>query len=34
MADLFEFGRLAERLKDYVESRTLKPEVFIFLEEC
>ncbi|MGZ4976702.1 MAG: hypothetical protein ACXV8O_06065 [Methylobacter sp.] len=29
---LFEFDRLAERLKAYVESRALKPEAFYILE--
>lgn len=32
MAGLFEFDRLAERLKAYVESRALKPEAFYILE--
>ncbi|MGZ4954485.1 MAG: hypothetical protein ACXV8Q_05170 [Methylobacter sp.] len=32
MAGLFEFDRLAERLKAYVESRVLKPEAFYILE--
>jgi len=32
MTRLFEFNRLAVRLKAYVESRTLKPEAFYILE--
>ncbi|MDP1771164.1 MAG: Fic family protein [Methylobacter sp.] len=32
MTGLFEFDRLAERLKAYVESRALKPEAFYILE--
>lgn len=32
MAGLFEFDRLADRLKAYVESRALKPEAFYILE--
>ncbi len=32
MSGLFEFERLAERLKGYVESRGLKPEAFFILE--
>lgn len=32
MTRLFEFDRLAERLKDYVESQGLKPEAFFILE--
>ncbi len=32
MTGLFEFDRLAERLKSYVESQGLKPEAFFILE--
>jgi len=32
MTDLFEFERLAKRLKDYVEHQGLKPEAFYILE--
>ena len=32
MSGLFEFERLAERLKGYVESQSLKPEAFFILE--
>jgi len=32
MSGLFEFERLAERLKNYVESQGLKPEAFFILE--
>jgi hypothetical protein len=34
MAGLFEFDRLAERLKAYWEKRALKPEAFYILERA
>ena len=32
MTGLFEFDRLAQRLKDYVDSKSLRPEAFFILE--